>query len=474
MAARSPTLERPTGAGPPSPEALFREARRRRRRRWSLALAGCAIAALVAGVAYGVSGSTGAPTGSATPPASPTSVPTAWRSVGTALFEHSGPGNYSGFTPTTTITCAGRAATTCYLAVHANGVLPDGELSTPGKWGAGPTDFVSSEFVSTDHGRTWRPLDLPDQAWTSTAFSCAAPQDCAVGALVGTHNGQGSFIRPAAVVVVTRDGGRTWALERLPASAGLVREVDCTTVESCMAVTWTPTATRVRGMRTNVGAGRVFPSKLYATQDAGHSWAAIRIPKPPAGDVYTLRSLTCSTASRCILTGFRTRVERAPAGYTSIHHVHTYLTTHGRTVVVAVHIRARTASVELRPSGPVSCVADHCLMVRTRPRAGRSPTPVLLVSTDGGRSWAKLASHGLPAYSSSLVCVSAARCFLTTGGTMTNDGGRHWSGTEVNHVSCTASGDCVGLQTITVRDPYVPTGMTATVSATRVMTNSPR
>jgi len=56
MTLPSPTLKLVTEAeGPPSPEVLFKEARRRRRRRWALVVAGLAISVVVAGVVYGVS-----------------------------------------------------------------------------------------------------------------------------------------------------------------------------------------------------------------------------------------------------------------------------------------------------------------------------------------------------------------------------------------------------------------------------------
>jgi photosystem II stability/assembly factor-like uncharacterized protein len=441
-----------------------------------LVLTGIASAALVAGILYGVSGNspTARPTASSKQPGHSSLILTAWHQDGSAIFDHSGPGNYSGFTPTTTITCAGRSSTTCYLTVHANGVLPNGELSTPGKWGATATAFISSEFVSTDQGRTWRAIDLPDKAWTSTAFSCPEPRDCAVAALAGAHSGVGNaFIRPRAVVFVTRDGGRTWALRHLPASAGLVRELDCTTVDSCVALTWTPTATRVDGMVTLNGAGRIFPTELYATHDAGRSWTAVPISVPPTGDVYTLGSLTCLTAVRCILTGSRIHVEMSP-DYTGINDAHTYVPTNPKTVVITVRPRALTASVELHRSGPVSCASkNHCLMVTALPGPRRNP--LLLASTNGGRSWSKIPEHGIPSYPTSLECVSMTSCVLTTG-TTTNDGGRHWSRTEASvvHVSCTDSGDCVALQSIRVHDPHVPTGIAPTVGATRVVTNSPR
>jgi hypothetical protein len=477
VSARSPSLEHPQrSAGPSSPEVLFREARRRRRQRWALGVAGVTAAALVAGAAYGAVGNPGAAnrTASSTPPRIPRSIGSAWRSDGTRVFEHSIPANYSGFTPTTTISCAGRTATTCYVTVHANGVLPNGVLSTPGKWGAFATPFVSSEFVSTDRGRTWRSIVLPDEAWTSTAFSCPTPEDCAVGALVGAHplHWRSAFIRPAAVVLVTVDGGGSWMIRHLPASAGLVRELDCRTIESCVAVTWTATATEVNGMRWDDGADVVFPTELYTTHDTGRSWATVRVPRPPPGDVYSLSSLTCPTTANCTLTGRRVHVEVVPGSYTTALHVRYYRTADSKTVVVAVDIHARSSLVELHASGPVSCVSrHHCLMITTTSDSRQRAWGVL-TSTDGGHSWSKVPANGLPALPLSLQCVSRSSC-LTTTGAMSNDGGRHWTSVEANirRVSCSTTGACVALEATSVQDPHVPTGMSGTVSATRIVTN---
>jgi hypothetical protein len=95
MTLRSPNLERLTEAeGPSSPEVLFKEARRRRRRRWTLVLAGLAISAVVAGVVYGVSGNSPSGKPTARPPGIPTTIGTTWHSDGSAVFDHSLPGNY--------------------------------------------------------------------------------------------------------------------------------------------------------------------------------------------------------------------------------------------------------------------------------------------------------------------------------------------------------------------------------------------
>ncbi len=462
--------------GPPSPEVVIRQARRRQRRRWALGAGGLAAAVLVAGIAYGSAGNStpGSPANSSKGSGIPTAIRTVWRSDGTMLFEHWIPDNDVEFQPTTMITCAGPEAQICYLAVRTNGILPNGQPSTRGKSGAAVTPFVSSEFRSTDAGRTWHPIVLPDNAWVSTAFSCPMQRDCAVGALVDGRQSLGKFLG-TSVLLTTRDGGRTWVLHPLPASAGLVSDLVCRTVDSCVAVT-SPAGSWADGMIPNNGATRVYPSEVYTTHDGGASWVALPLPKQPPGDVYTLGWVTCPSARLCIFTGQRDHVGMAP-GYTSIHHVHSYVVS-GTTTVVIVSTGPRSTTIELHPSGPLSCVSStHCLMVNAR--IGRHEIAVshVFASTNGGQTWSKLHAHFSRAVGTAtwntLRCLSTTSCLSVK--LETNDGGNHWISTDANVVdlSCSTSGVCVGLRELRVRDPHVPPGATATVWATRVVTNAP-
>lgn len=393
------------------------------------------------------------------------------------MLDHTFPGNYAGFGPTTTVTCTGAVLATCFVTVHANGVLPDGRLTTPGTWGASATPFVSSELRTVDGGRTWQPLHLPDGAWTSTAFSCAGPSNCAVGALVRAH----SFLHVTPVVFTTSDGGRRWALRHLPRSAGLLRALACPEPAVCVALTWTPSATRVDGMTWLNGADQVFPSELFVTRDAGRSWARLSLPATPSGDVYSLDAMSCPTIGHCVLEGRRTHIDVVPGPFTGPDHTPVYRRGRSQTVVVALDTLRGRGTVGVHPAGPLACSsAQRCLMVTPSAGAGAGAgagANAVYSSSNGGRTWTLLSAHGLPPSTGwrSLQCVSWRGCLaIGTTAATTNDGGRRWTaGPSLGSASCTASGTCVGLQPVGARDPYMPRGH-GTVGATRILTNARR
>ena len=475
MTLRPPTLERPAEAeGHDPPEVLFREARRRRRRRWAIGVATVVVAS-VAAIAFWATGAS-TPKSSSSSSGTTASIDNAWHAAGSRVFYRSLPAADSpGFTPSTdTITCAGTSSATCYVTIHADGVTPGGRVVT-----AGPPRYrdtlIASEFASTDAGLNWHRLTLPDKAWVSTAFDCSTPRDCAVGALVRVH-GSGflpDFVHPTAVVRTTQDGGRSWSLHHLPASAGLVRSVDCASSELCVVDTWTPTASEIDGMLTNFAPTPVFPTEVYVTRDGGKTWSSVRLPRLPAGDVYELTSLTCPSASRCLLTGERVHIEAATVHATPLHP--SYVQRDAKTVVVSVDTRTLRATVQFRSSGPVSCTTTgHCLMARRTDPVSSGPT-VFYASTNAGRSWSRVSEHDFGYNSSVLQCVSASSCITVTGAERTTDGGKRWTatGSNIREASCAPSGVCVGLQSDGIHDPYEPKAAAGYVWATRVVTNAP-
>ena len=169
---------------------------------------------------------------------------------------------------------------------------------------------------------------------------------CAIGGAIDMT----SFRRPTAVLLTTGNAGRSWTLHRLPASAGLVREVDCPTTTVCVAVAWTPTATRVRGMTWNDGAGATFPSHIFISKDAGMTWSKARLPKVE-GDVYNLGGLACPSAEHCLLEGSRTHVEAIPGKFTTIRGTRVYEVGGATLEAYSLDLRNDTVAPRHRPRG---------------------------------------------------------------------------------------------------------------------------
>jgi hypothetical protein len=242
---------------------------------------------------------------------------------------------------------------------------------------------------------------------------------CAIGGAIDMT----SFRRPTAVLLTTGNAGRSWTLHRLPASAGLVREVDCPTTTVCVAIAWTPTATRVRGMTWNDGAGATFPSHIFISKDAGKTRSKARLPKVE-GDVHNLGGLACPSAEHCLLEGSRTHVEAIPGKFTTIRGTRVYEV--GGATLEASPLDLRNDTVAVRATvraGGISCVsARRCIMQTwSNPKA-------LYTSTNAGETWRKLAWH-IPSnmFIGTLLCVSATSCVVFGGPELatTNDGARH-------------------------------------------------
>ena len=467
MTTRSPALERVKAEGPPSTEVVIRQAQRRRRRRWGIGIAGVVLAALLTAAGSGAFGNTGTHRGSSSAhPGQGDAISTTWRADGVTVFAHTVPTDSPLFGPTTTISCAGTEARTCYVTVHANGILPNGQPTTPGVDSSGlSTPFVSTEFRSTDGGRSWHALALPDRAWAASAFSCPNRMTCAVGARVGprTHG--------TAVVLTTTDAGMSWSIHRLSSAVVSVRKLDCTTPSDCVALTWR-SATPVDGLLAQSLAEQVFPSEILSTHDDWLTWSVLKLPPAPARDVYTL-SVTCPTSKFCVLWGSRVHLRPVagvdtPAGRRAL-----YERSPGVPVILTIDPELRISAPEFRAAGSISCVsATRCMMVVPEDRGSSS----FYESTDRARTWHRVLAHGLDpsGMTWTLQCVSASSCLTIVSARVTDDGGLRWTRTlRLNAASCAPSGRCVGLKGVGFRVQPRPPETRTEVPATRVVTNAP-
>lgn len=462
MRHRPSTMDRPASDGlPPSPEVLFHEARQRRRRRRRQAIAAVlALAAIGAAVGYGATVGGGGPaTSTTTPAASTPALSTTWRGAGSVLWPFTPPGNFPA-SPTSSITCAGTAATSCYAVVQDSAAK------------SGGPSFV---FRSTDRGDTWSAVTLPMHASLTTSMSCWAPASCAVGAVTGGIPG---YTSKRAIVLLTTDDGRRWTEHLLPKTVGLLEALSCNSSTHCTALAWNRDPATIGGLQSHSGATDFLPTRIFVSDNGARSWSTTRLPKPPEGDRYSLSSMTCPSAARCIFAGTEAHI-------TNVHidgRTAGYVPTDRRTLVFTSDNGGVSAKVIFHRAGPVACSsASHCLMVTTTPgSAAKRATVAVFRSTDGGSAWVPVHQAGITAApTSALECTSEHSCVAVTDLSVatTNDGGRRWvvdtslppasSGFRaegIDAVSCSTSGTCLALQTL------LPTPINTTRWYLRVLT----
>lgn len=154
------------------------------------------------------------------------------------------------------------ATTACSPSVHQDSAPPVGLIATSTPW-------VGS-FNSVD-------LPLPVNAVTSV--SCPTASSCwATGA---TEGGGGNAL--GAAILVTHNGGATWAMDGIPTTIGYLSSVSCRDVSHCVAVGETTTAIGMEGV-------------ALTTVDGGKVWGG----PPPIAGTSDVTAVTCPPGGRCL------------------------------------------------------------------------------------------------------------------------------------------------------------------------------
>ncbi len=170
------------------------------------------------------------------------------------------------------LTCP--TATACY--VTGDGAPTD----------TGPANFDTLYF-SSDAGATWSALPLPSGLSFTSQLSCADAMTCAAG---GSFNGQPVFAS-------TVDAGHQWTVTPLSTPNELV-SLRCSSATTCNGVT-EPGAVANAIATGNGPAFTQADDAFVHTSDGGASWTAHSFA---VNDI--VASMTCSTASSCIVLGF--------------------------------------------------------------------------------------------------------------------------------------------------------------------------
>ena len=284
--------------------------------------------------------------------------------------------------------------------------------------------------ATTDGGRTWQALPLPDGSRVTTSLACPAPQRCLVGAAPGSTAGSGAPAGGSPSILATTDGGATWSVQPLPGLDQAVA-VACATTSRCVVA-------GVAGGTAGSGQGRPVAA---STRDGGGSWSAVPLPAPfsPSGT----DGLACAPDLTCVMvgtTGFATTPAGAAAGEGVVLH-----SGDGGATWAAAAVPSGTAAVR-----SVACTGGgRCTAIADPPAAPAPGTTVTdpygpalaLSSADGGATWSAPGSLGLvPATLAAISCAAPGTCWAAgslrtapaSGGSTgvvvaTADGGATWA-----------------------------------------------
>lgn len=172
------------------------------------------------------------------------------------------------------------ATTTCYLLAGA--VTGQGTPQSPG--GTPVPSGKAQIWETNDSGRTWTHRS-PTAAGTLQAISCPTASLCYVVA-AGSPSQDGST---PELLLVTRDGGTTWASRDLSGSvtAGAPAMFTCPDADTCYLGASLPN-----------NGGPPATQALMATHDGGVTWSSWQV-----GQQLGYRSISCPSADTCYSAG---------------------------------------------------------------------------------------------------------------------------------------------------------------------------
>jgi hypothetical protein len=146
-----------------------------------------------------------------------------------------------------------------------------------------------SLYVTSDLGRSWSVLPMPNGFDPTSGLTCADSSDCSAG---GTLN-------ESSVFVTTTDSGHQWTIVPLTVKSGYqLFELSCSSGDDCQGVVGPSWAAQLESPK----GGRLterLPHELFVTtSDAGRTWESA--PLEPS---YWVTTFACPDASRCVVTG---------------------------------------------------------------------------------------------------------------------------------------------------------------------------
>jgi photosystem II stability/assembly factor-like uncharacterized protein len=163
--------------------------------------------------------------------------------------------------------------------------------------GIQPTSML--EFRTTDSGATWSSNWIPNVQGSASALTCPDEENCYAtvgvgdfGAKVGTPE-----------VLATSDGGATWRLENVFASAppngnGLT-SITCPSINNCL----------VSGAQRSMTNAKLSTGSIFVTSDGGKTWSSSQLP---AG-LGIVTQVDCASSQTCLAIAQPPYLSGAPA-----------------------------------------------------------------------------------------------------------------------------------------------------------------
>ncbi len=233
---------------------------------------------------------------------------------------------------------------------------------------------MAAQAVVPTANSTWRPAVLPPglKNVILNSVSCAG-RLCVASGQKCSPGGCGGLI--ASKLLVSRDYGRRWRKEPVPADVGNLFSVSCPTVDECFA----------GGLRGPVGPSASWV--VLRTTDRGTSWQARTITGLTVFD-----GLSCVSGSTCIAIGGTAVI--------NTFHASVAFTTDGGLRWTPAHL----------PPGLTSVFSLSCATATSCVALGSTGTgEVSLRTTNGGRTWHE-GEAPLPMGASYLSCPAATEC----------------------------------------------------------------
>jgi photosystem II stability/assembly factor-like uncharacterized protein len=180
--------------------------------------------------------------------------------------------------------------------------------------------------ITHDGGASWSSGTLPQNQGGFPPLTCVDTSHCyTLGQFAAERFQGGSFI-PASDLLASADGGRTWAVRRLPASVPDSQLVDlaCASDSTCYA-SGSKNVFERTGVGISVRPGEGLSPVVVITHDAGLTWSrvtfAVPAHAPPAlradpNAFLSVDSIQCPQPGACIALGSASQGSKSTAVYT--------------------------------------------------------------------------------------------------------------------------------------------------------------